>query len=103
MLSGFGAIYQTGRVVRDGNLITAGGVTSGIDFALAIVAELFGQRAAEIIQLSLEYAPAPPFDAGTPGAAGPDCVKEAQSRMAQSRAEREDFLRRRGAQIGAIR
>jgi cyclohexyl-isocyanide hydratase len=66
MLSQFGAIPTDERVVRDGNLITGGGVTAGIDFALTIAAELHGTDLAKSIQLGIEYAPAPPFDAGTP-------------------------------------
>src|SRR5207248_3709248 len=65
-LEKFGAIPVRGRVSRDGNLFTAGGVTAGIDFGLTVVAELLGQAEAEEVQLNLEYAPAPPFDAGTP-------------------------------------
>ncbi|MGB5075938.1 MAG: DJ-1/PfpI family protein [Sphingorhabdus sp.] len=61
----FGAIYQNGRVVRDGNLITAGGVTSGIDFALELIAIEAGEEVARTIQLALEYDPAPPFLGGT--------------------------------------
>jgi cyclohexyl-isocyanide hydratase len=61
-----GATHEPGRVVRDGNVITAGGVTSGLDFALTVAAELAGEAAAQSIQLSLEYDPAPPFDAGHP-------------------------------------
>jgi len=52
---------EKGRVVRDGNVITGGGVTAGLDLALAVIAEIFGQAAAESVQLLLEYAPAPPF------------------------------------------
>jgi cyclohexyl-isocyanide hydratase len=59
----FGAIVEKGRVVRDGNIITGGGVTAGMDFALAVIAEIFGQAAAEDVQLLLEYTPAPPFEA----------------------------------------
>jgi transcriptional regulator GlxA family with amidase domain len=58
----FGAIVEKGRVVRDGNIITGGGVTAGMDFALAVIAEIFGQAAAEDVQLLLEYTPAPPFE-----------------------------------------
>jgi cyclohexyl-isocyanide hydratase len=61
-----GATYEKARVVRDGNLITAGGVTAGIDFGLVLVAEIAGREAAETVQLSIEYDPAPPFDAGHP-------------------------------------
>jgi cyclohexyl-isocyanide hydratase len=61
-----GATHEKARVVRDGNVITAGGVTSGIDFALTIVAEIAGAAAAQAIQLVIEYDPAPPFNAGHP-------------------------------------
>jgi cyclohexyl-isocyanide hydratase len=61
-----GAIHEKGRVVRDGNVFTSGGVTSGIDFAFRIVAELAGPEVAQAIQLGIEYDPSPPFDAGHP-------------------------------------
>lgn len=61
-----GATHKKARVVRDGNVITAGGVTSGIDFALSVVAEIAGAEAARAIQLGIEYDPAPPFDCGHP-------------------------------------
>ena len=54
------------RVVRDGNVFTGGGVTAGIDFALAVAAEIAGEGVAQAIQLGLEYDPAPPFDSGSP-------------------------------------
>ena len=57
-----GATYVKGRIVKDGNLITAGGVTSGIDFGISVVAELAGENVAQAIQLSIEYDPEPPFD-----------------------------------------
>ncbi len=61
-----GATHEKARVVKDGNVITAGGVTSGIDFGLSVVAELAGETVARTIQLGIEYDPAPPFDAGHP-------------------------------------
>ena len=61
-----GARHEKARVVRDGNVFTAGGVTSGIDFAFRIVAELAGPEVAQAIQLAIEYDPSPPFDAGHP-------------------------------------
>ena len=61
-----GARHEKGRVVRDGNVFTAGGVTAGIDFAFRIVAELAGPEVAQAIQLGIEYDPSPPFDAGHP-------------------------------------
>ncbi len=62
----FGAVREEARVVRDGNLVTAGGVTSGIDFALELIALAQGEDVARTIQLALEYDPAPPFTGGTP-------------------------------------
>jgi cyclohexyl-isocyanide hydratase len=61
-----GASHEKARIVKDGNIITAGGVTSGIDFALSIAAEIAGEAVAQSIQLSIEYDPAPPFDTGHP-------------------------------------
>ena len=61
-----GAKHEKARVVKDGNLFTAGGVTSGIDFGLAVVAEIAGESVARRIQLGMEYDPAPPFDSGHP-------------------------------------
>ena len=61
-----GARHEKGRVVRDGNIFTAGGVTAGIDFAFHIIAELAGPEVAQAVQLGIEYDPSPPFDAGHP-------------------------------------
>jgi cyclohexyl-isocyanide hydratase len=66
LLSILGAVPTEGRVVRDGCLITGGGVTSGIDFALVVAAEICDEATARSIQLAIEYNPDPPFDAGTP-------------------------------------
>lgn len=65
----FGATHEKARVVRDGNLVTAGGVTSGIDFALELMAMISGEDVARSVQLALEYDPAPPFKGGTPDTA----------------------------------
>lgn len=67
----FDAIPDPGRVVRDGRLITGGGVTAGIDFAFTVLAEIAGEDVAKMIQLGLEYAPAPPFESGRPELAEP--------------------------------
>ena len=91
-LEKFGAIPVHGRVVRDGNLITAGGVTAGIDFGLAVVAELAGRTEAEAIQLGLEYAPAPPFAAGTPDEAPSAVVAAVKERLAPTRKAREAII-----------
>jgi cyclohexyl-isocyanide hydratase len=60
-----GAVHEASRVVRDGNVVTAGGVTSGIDFGLTLLAEIAGSDVAEAAQLSMEYDPAPPFNSGS--------------------------------------
>jgi cyclohexyl-isocyanide hydratase len=70
----FGAIPVAERIVRDRNRISGGGVTAGIDFGLALAAELAGDEAARMLQLAFEYDPQPPFDCGSPGAAGPERV-----------------------------
>jgi cyclohexyl-isocyanide hydratase len=89
LLVPLGAIPTEGRVVRDGKFFTGGGVTAGIDFALTMVAELAGREAAESIQLGIEYAPAPPFDAGSPSTARPELVAAVRARMTSNRVERE--------------
>jgi cyclohexyl-isocyanide hydratase len=89
LLAAFGAIPVEERVVRDGALMTGGGVTAGIDFALTLVAELAGRETAEAIQLNLEYAPAPPFDSGRPERAPSQVVATLRARGAKVRAERE--------------
>jgi cyclohexyl-isocyanide hydratase len=89
LLAPLGAIPTKGRVVRDGKFMTGGGVTAGIDFALTMVAELAGQDTAESIQLGIEYAPAPPFDAGSPDTARPELVAAVRARMTNTRAQRE--------------
>jgi transcriptional regulator GlxA family with amidase domain len=91
LLALFGAIPDAARVVRDGNVVTGGGVTAGIDFALTLVAEMAGPQTAQMIQLGIEYAPAPPFDAGTPDTAPPPILAELQKRNSAA------APRRRGA------
>jgi len=59
-----GAVHEKGRMVRDGNVVTAGGVTSGIDFGFRLVTEIAGADVAEAIQLAIEYDPDPPFSSG---------------------------------------
>jgi cyclohexyl-isocyanide hydratase len=91
-----GATYEKARVVRDGNVFTGGGVTAGIDFALAVAAEGAGAETAQKIQLSIEYDPAPPFSAGHPDHA-PAAVREGlagryASRLPTFRGELEQAL-----------
>ena len=85
-----GAIPVPERVVRDRDRITGAGVTSGIDFGLAVLAELAGPALAERAQLQMEYDPAPPFHAGSPQTAPPELV-------ASVRADLVPFLARRRA------
>ncbi len=82
LLPTFGATVSDARVARDGNVITGGGVTAGIDFALVLLEELAGRDYAEAIQLGLEYAPAPPFNAGRPELARPEVLALVKARMA---------------------
>lgn len=79
-----GARHEKARVVKDGNLITAGGVTSGIDFGLSVVAELAGDTTAREIQLGIEYDPAPPFDSGHPDRAPPGVKSALTDRYARA-------------------
>lgn len=100
MLPLFGAIADDGRVVRDGNLITGGGVTAGIDFALTVAAELTDPITAQAVQLGLEYAPQPPFNAGRPDLAPPEVrevVAASYARTMPQRREAIEQIARRGA------
>ncbi|HTP61844.1 MAG TPA: DJ-1/PfpI family protein [Burkholderiales bacterium] len=80
LLPVFGATPADGRVVRDRNRITGGGVTAGIDFGLSLVGLLRDTQYAQGVQLLAEYAPEPPFDAGTPRRAPAD-VKDLMESM----------------------
>jgi cyclohexyl-isocyanide hydratase len=99
LLVPFGAIPDPARVVRDGNVITGGGVTAGIDFALTVVAEMAGPETAQAIQLQIEYAPAPPFDAGSPDTAPPDILARVRDRNAMLAARRRDAVESAAARI----
>ncbi|MEG9861896.1 MAG: DJ-1/PfpI family protein [Parvularculales bacterium] len=77
-LEQFGARYTERRVVEHERLITAAGVSAGIDMALLLAARLTNEEIAKTIQLSIEYDPEPPFDAGSPAKAGPDIVANVQ-------------------------
>jgi len=81
MLSLFGVIPDPARVARDGNLITGGGVTAGMDFALVVAAELAGEDFAQGLQLGLEYAPSPPFNSGRPETAPPAVLARVKADM----------------------
>lgn len=99
LLAPFGAIADTARVVRDGNVITGGGVTAGIDFALSVVAELVGDEAAQAIQLRMEYAPAPPFNAGSPETAPPPILARVREQMATFAGQRRAAVETAAARL----
>ncbi|PCC73757.1 DJ-1/PfpI family protein [Nannocystis exedens] len=80
-LAPLGAIPVKQRVVVDRNRISGGGVTAGIDFGLVLLAQLRGEETARLIQLMMEYDPAPPFAAGTPELAGPALTERARALM----------------------
>ena len=78
-----GAVPERRRVVLDRNRLTAAGVSSGVDMALRLAGLLWGDRVAEEIQLGMEYAPEPPYRAGTPETAPPEAVAKAQAEAAE--------------------
>lgn len=100
LLVPFGATPVAERVVRDGNVITGGGVTAGIDFALAVVAEFRDAETAQAIQLGIEYAPAPPFAAGSPETAPPAVLARVGERNAAMASRRRDAVATAAARLG---
>ncbi len=101
MLAAFGATPVDARTVTDGNIITGGGVTAGIDFALRIAADLLGEDAAKTIQLSIEYNPQPPFNAGSPATAGEAIVARQRAAAVKAQAEREAAVRQAAERLAA--
>lgn len=99
LLAPLGAIAVQARVVRDGNLFTGGGITAGIDFALTLAAELYSEDVAQRVQLQIEYAPAPPFDAGSPQTAPKHVLEDANQRTAESRRVRAEVVARAAARL----
>lgn len=99
LLTPLGAIAVKDRVVRDGNLLTGGGITAGIDFALTLAAELFDQDTAQLVQLQLEYAPAPPFASGSPETAPGSVLEQARQRAAGSLKLRSEITARAAAKL----
>jgi len=87
-----GAIPQQERVVQDGNRVTSGGITAGIDFALYFIAELFGRERAEAIALMMQYDPAPQFKSGHPGTADPALVEQVSAARSKLQEERRAFF-----------
>lgn len=100
MLPLFGAEPVAQRVVVDRNRVTGGGVTAGIDFALTLMALIRGEAHARAVQLSLEYDPMPPFDAGSPERAGVAAVEAYEKRVAQLAPGRDEQLRALAAKRG---
>ncbi|UWD81744.1 DJ-1/PfpI family protein [Curtobacterium flaccumfaciens] len=88
MLEAFGAQPVDARIARDGAVVTAAGVSAGIDMALWLAAELAGQSAAEAIQLQIEYDPQPPFDNGSAERADAVVVTRARAAAEESRGAR---------------
>jgi transcriptional regulator GlxA family with amidase domain len=85
-LAKFGAKPVSERVVRDGRVITAAGVSAGIDMALRLAALVAGEQVAQTIQLMIEYDPDPPYRTGSPTAAPADVVARARRALTRSAA-----------------
>jgi cyclohexyl-isocyanide hydratase len=90
----FGATVSRERVCIDRNRVTGGGITAGIDFALTLVSMLVSREAAEMIQLRMEYNPAPPFNSGSPETAPAAVLASMKARVAPAQARRLEFVKR---------
>jgi cyclohexyl-isocyanide hydratase len=100
LLPYFGATPVNERVVIDGAWVFAAGVTAGIDGALRVAAELRGEETAQAIQLSMVYAPEPPFHSGTPETAPPLVLQQARQSLRAITAHREETARRVATKLG---
>jgi cyclohexyl-isocyanide hydratase len=98
-LSLFGAVPVDERIVFDRDRITCAGVTAGLDFALAVAARIAGEDAARRVQLQIEYAPDPPFDAGSPAAAGQEVLRAVTEASAASWDSRLAASRRAASRV----
>jgi cyclohexyl-isocyanide hydratase len=98
----FGAQPVDERVVVDRNRITGGGVTAGIDFGLAVAAELHGAAVAQDIQLMIEYNPAPPFQSGSPHTAPADVVTRVAGGRRKVQEERRSIAERAAARMNEV-
>ncbi len=101
LLPSFGATVDEARVVHDGHVITGGGVTAGIDFALSVVGEIFGAETAQMVQLGIEYAPAPPFNAGRPETAPPAVLAATRELMMAMQEPRQAQAAEAAARLAA--
>ncbi len=99
LLEPFGATPTKTRVCVDRNRVTGGGVTAGIDFALTLVSLLFDRRAAEAIQLRLEYNPAPPFNSGSPETAPTEVLAFMKDKIAPAQLRRGEMIARAAARL----
>ncbi|CAN5473665.1 DJ-1/PfpI family protein [soil metagenome] len=90
----FGAEPVHERVVVDGNRITGGGITAGIDFGLHVAALLRGEHTAQEIQLMMEYNPQPPFASGSPFTADPALVQQVRTTRRSIQASRRAIVER---------
>ena len=102
LLKYFGALPTNQRVVIDGNLVTAAGLTAGIDGALRVAAMFRGDAAAKAIQLALEYAPDPPFDCGSPEKAPAEIVAGLKHSTADLMARRLATAKRVAEKLGVV-
>jgi cyclohexyl-isocyanide hydratase len=103
LLTEFGVQPDPARIVRDGNIITGGGVTAGIDMALTVMAEIAGAGFAQAVQLGMEYAPEPPFDCGRPERATADVVAAVRGRLERAGSERHAAVRRAALEMTSAR
>src|SRR5262249_46319681 len=92
LLSRFGVTPSDARLTVDGKFYTSAGVTSGIDMALLVIADIVGEQTAREIQLAIEYDPEPPFPGGTPFTSPPEIVKAVLDGSRQRRADRERIV-----------
>jgi cyclohexyl-isocyanide hydratase len=99
LLAPYGATASNTRVCVDRNRITGGGVTAGIDFALTLVSILVDRPTAEMIQLGVEYNPAPPFNSGSPDSAPPEILALIKEKNAPFRARRNEANARAAARL----
>lgn len=100
LLKYYGAKPINARVVVDGNLVSAAGVTAGIDGALVVAYLLRGQKAAEEIQLSIQYAPNPVFHSGDPTTAASDVIESFLSKYAPDKTARQNEAERFSERLG---
>src|SRR5271154_7231498 len=102
-LERLGAVAVSERVVFDGKTVTAAGVSAGIDMALALAAKVAGEDGAQAIQLGIEYAPQPPFDAGSPQTAPAEIVELLRARSRFQAQEQERLPTSGGSRVAGGR